>query len=142
MSRRKARSVALKILFQKEFQNRTDQEALEYFSRQPEYKMSEKKHLTFALEILKGCRSHRKHIDEVIESISQNWTVKRMSFIDLNIMRIAIFEIFYRPDIPKNTSINEAVELAKIYGCKESPSFVNGILDKVSKQPEIFKEKE
>ena len=54
-----------------------------------------------------------------------------MSFIDLNIMRIAVFEIFYRPDIPKNTSINEAVELAKIYGCQDSPSFINGILDKV-----------
>ena len=132
MSRRKSRELALKILFQKEYQISSVEEVLNHFINLPDHEENySEKHKEFALEILKGCQEKKQHIDQVIENVSKNWRVSRMSPVDLNIIRIAAFEILYRPDIPRNTSINEAVELAKLFGEKASPSFVNGVLDRI-----------
>lgn len=133
MNRRKSRILALNILFQREYQTSDMKKALNYFINHPDYKDKySERHIEFALEILKGVESHEEKIDQVIESISENWTVKRMPLIDLNIIRIAVFEILHKPDIPRKTSIDEAVELAKTFGGENTASFVNGVLDKVS----------
>ena len=102
MNRRKSRELALKILFQKEYQSATVEKAFTYFTSQSKSKDPYSKEQTeFANEILKGCQIHREAIDKVIESISKNWTLNRISLIDLNILRIAVFEILHQPDIPR-----------------------------------------
>jgi transcription antitermination protein NusB len=86
----------------------------------------------FAEELVKGVAANREVIDGKIEAQSKNWTISRISRVDLNILRIAIYELLFRSDIPKNVTINEAIEVAKKFGTEESPAFVNGILDEAS----------
>ena len=125
--------MALNVLFQKEYQTSDMNQVLSDFVNHPDYKGKySEKHIEFALEILKGFETHGKKIDQVIESISANWAINRMPPIDLNIIRIAVFEILYRSDIPRKTSIDEAIEIAKIFGSENTASFVNGVLDKIS----------
>jgi transcription antitermination protein NusB len=86
----------------------------------------------FAEELVKGVAANREVIDGKIVAQSKNWTITRISRVDLNILRIAIYELLFRSDIPKNVTINEAIEVAKKFGTEESPAFVNGILDEAS----------
>ncbi len=86
----------------------------------------------FAEDLVAGVISHREEIDRLIEDKSKNWSISRMGKVDLNIIRLAVFELYYRSDIPKNVTINEAIEVAKKFGTEDSPSFVNGILDELS----------
>lgn len=88
--------------------------------------------LDFAEELVRGVRDHRARIDGVISEKSKNWSLERMSKVDLGILRMAIFELLFRADIPKNVTINEAIEVAKKFGTKDSPAFINGILDEVA----------
>ncbi len=87
---------------------------------------------TFAEELVTGVMANREEIDRRIGENSKNWSVARMSRVDLGILRIATFEFLYRGDIPKNVTINEAIEVAKKFGTEESPAFVNGILDEIA----------
>jgi len=70
-------------------------------------------------------------IDAVIESYSSNWKLSRISGVDRNIMRVAVYELLYCSDIPTKVSINEAVDVAKKYGTEESGAFINGVLDSI-----------
>lgn len=88
--------------------------------------------LDFAEEILRGVRENRVEIDQLISEKSRNWTISRMARVDLSILRMAIFELLYRSDIPRNVTINEAIEVAKKFGTEDSPAFINGILDEVA----------
>lgn len=87
----------------------------------------------FAEEIVRGVNEHLHEIDDAISATSTNWSIERMARVDLSLMRLAAFELIYRPEIPINVVINEAIELGKRFGTKETPSFVNGILDKLSR---------
>ena len=91
--------------------------------------------IAFALKIVQGVGKHREAIDQAIALAGESWTPDRMALIDLNIMRIAVFEMLFQPDIPGKTSVNEAVESAKIFGGRDSASFVNGVLDKILRSP-------
>ena len=88
--------------------------------------------LDFAEELVRGVRDNREEIDSRIAGKSKNWSIARMSRVDLNILRLAIFELLFRADIPRNVTINEAVEIARKFGTEDSPAFVNGILDEVA----------
>jgi N utilization substance protein B len=85
----------------------------------------------FAEELVHGVQSQRTVIDEAIKVRSKNWSLSRMPRVDLNVMRLAAYELMFRSDIPKKVSINEAIEIVRRYGDKESPAFVNGILDEI-----------
>ncbi len=85
----------------------------------------------FTKKLVDGVRKNREMIDQEIEKHSLNWKLNRMSYIDRNILRIAIFEILYCDEIPLKVAINEAIEIAKTYGDKSSAPFINGILDQV-----------
>ncbi len=87
---------------------------------------------TFADELVRGVLEHRETLDQRIADKSKNWAISRMARVDLSILRLAVFELLFRPDIPKNVTINEAIEVAKKYGTEESPAFVNGILDEIA----------
>ncbi len=86
----------------------------------------------FFRELAGGVMSHRDEIDALIDSASDNWRIARMAMVDRNILRFSVYELIYLPDIPSRVTINEAVEIAKRYGSQESPSFINGILDKIA----------
>jgi transcription antitermination factor NusB len=88
----------------------------------------------FANSLVRGTYENLSKIDSVISRYAENWEIKRMAVIDRNILRMGIFELLYRNDIPPKVSINEAIELAKKYGDIDSGKFVNGILDKVRKE--------
>jgi transcription antitermination protein NusB len=85
----------------------------------------------FADKLIRGVLEHRPILDKSIEEHAQNWDLNRMAVVDRNILRMAIYEMLYRDDIPPVVSINEAVDVAKKYSTQDSGKFVNGILDKV-----------
>jgi transcription antitermination protein NusB len=85
----------------------------------------------FAEPLIRGTLEHLTEIDEKIKEYAKNWELPRMAVVDRNILRLAIFEMLYRDDIPPVVSINEAVDIAKRFSTDESGRFVNGILDKV-----------
>ena len=89
--------------------------------------------IPFTEQLVNGVLGQREQIDHEIEARSHHWKLSRMSFIDRNILRIALFELLYCDEIPPNVSINEAIEIAKTYGDKNSAAFINGILDQVKK---------
>ena len=89
----------------------------------------------FCGRVARGVEQELEKIDPYIEkNIRKGWTKDRISKVSLSILRVAIFELLYEKDIPASVSINEAVELAKIYGDKEAPGFVNGVLSSISKE--------
>src|SRR5580765_6073920 len=85
----------------------------------------------FAEPLVRGTIEHRDAIDEQIKKHAKNWDLHRIAAVDRNILRLAIYEMLYREDIPPVVSINEAIELAKTFGGPDSGRFVNGILDRV-----------
>jgi len=87
----------------------------------------------FALELFDNTREHMREIDEILESIAENWHLNRMAAIDRALLRIAVCELLYFKDAPPKVVINEAVELAKRYSTAASGAFVNGLLDRVHK---------
>lgn len=86
----------------------------------------------FAEALINGVLEHQDVIDELVSKCSTNWKISRMAIVDRNILRMATFELQHLPDIPPRVSLNEAVELAKKYGTKDSSAFVNGILDRIA----------
>ena len=85
----------------------------------------------FAESLVQGVQEQRETIDREIRARSKNWALARMPRVDLNVMRLAAYELMFRADIPKKVSINEAIEIARRFGDKDSPAFVNGILDEI-----------
>ncbi|MFN3406583.1 MAG: transcription antitermination factor NusB [Caldimicrobium sp.] len=139
MQRRKGREIALQILYQIEITQASLEEALQNY-RNYLNKEGDLKALSFAKELLQGIFQQKDFLDGLIQKYTQNWPLNRLNLTDKNILRIALYEFFFRPDIPPVVSINEAIELAKLYGTDESPAFINGILDRIFKY-ELDKEK-
>jgi N utilization substance protein B len=88
----------------------------------------------FADPLIRGTLEHRDELDAEIKKYAQNWDLHRMAAVDRNILRLAIYEMLHREDIPPVVSINEAVDIAKKYSTEDSGKFVNGILDKIKGQ--------
>ncbi len=141
--RHDAREWALQFLFQSEFnQEESLDKGFELFWQQvgetspnegkDQPRPSAKARL-FTEELVRGVIAHHPDIDPLIAKYAEHWGIDRMGTVDRNAMRIAVFEMLYRDDIPPVVSINEAVELAKSYSTIESGKFVNGILDQIRK---------
>lgn len=131
MKRRKAREYALQLLFQLDI--RRDKPTATLFKRfwmeyDPDAEVRE-----FTEEIVKGTFKHLRAIDEKVLASAKNWSLDRMASVDRNVLRMASYEILYRMDIPPSVTINEAIELAKMFGTDDSGAFVNGILDNVAR---------
>ena len=88
----------------------------------------------FADGLIRGTLEHRKVLDEQIQQYARNWDLHRMAVVDRNILRLAVYEMMHRQDIPPIVSINEAVDIAKKFSTEDSGKFVNGILDKVKSE--------
>ena len=87
----------------------------------------------FSDELVMGVKEQLEQIDTILSQYSENWTIDRMTGVDRNILRMAIYELLHRPEIPKNVTINEAVEIGKKFGSEDSGAFVNGILDRIAR---------
>ena len=85
----------------------------------------------FATELIRGCFANRAAVDEKIQKYTEHWEVHRIAAVDRNILRLAMYEMLCRDDIPPVVSINEAVDIAKKFSTRESGAFVNGILDRL-----------
>lgn len=136
-SRRKSRELSLQTLYAAEANESTDIEAI--FGNIREGLELSGEALEYALELAKKTGEKRDEIDEQLRQHTDNWDLRRMAAIDRNILRMAIAELKFFSDVPFKVVIDEAVEIAKIYGSDESGKFVNGILDSVYK--EILKTK-
>ncbi len=88
----------------------------------------------FALELIQGVFSYKNRLDEIIASVAKNWSIYRIAKVELTILRLAVYELLWRTDIPTKVAINEGIELSKKYGDVNSRRFVNGILDAVAKK--------
>lgn len=133
MSRKIAREISFKLIFESAFQGDEDVNALlkklmEISENKHELSEEDNKYIE---EITNGVKNKQDELDEQITCHLKDWTMDRISKVDIAILRLAIYEILYRDDIPYKVSINEAVELAKIFGTNSSPSFINGVLAEV-----------
>ncbi len=151
-ARRQARICALQVQYALDVLPQSSNEALRYYRTgfiDPLYTLhellgpmddqtradQEEKHdelFEFTERLIEGIEDNKEHLDELIQSSSRNWKLSRMAIVDRNILRIAAFELTELPDIPKRVSINEAIELGKLFGSQDSGSFINGVLDKIS----------
>ena len=129
-TRRRAREIALQLLYEADINDGRDEQSTRQFVRS---RMQGRKALTdFACDLLQGTLEHREQIDQLLSELATNWTIARMPAVDRNILRLGAYEILHS-DTPPRVAVNEAIVLAKRYGDKNSPRFVNGVLDRVLK---------
>ena len=133
MSRRKAREIALQALFQFDFTKNDDENLIEMLIK--ETKGLNQQSILFTREIIKGTIANLEAIDATIKTVSNDWKIECMAAVDRNIVRMAVYELkFNSEDTAPKIIINEAIEIAKIFGSDESSRFVNGILGALIKK--------
>ncbi|TAN36909.1 MAG: transcription antitermination factor NusB [Verrucomicrobia bacterium] len=132
-SRHEARLWAVQFLFQRDFNDTAREAALVDFW---EERKCRAKLRAFCEELIQGVELNREDIDRRLRKYAEHWSLERMGAVDRNIMRVALFEMLFCPDIPPVVSINEAVDLAKELSGRESGKFVNGILDRARQDVE------
>ena len=125
MGRKQAREGAMRLLFQMESTNDFSDEALENYLDNFQY---DDKETEYIIDAIKNIRSNIIEIDKSIIANLEGWSIHRLAKVDLSVLRIAIYEILYRSDIPIEVSINEAIETAKRYSTEDSFKFINGVL--------------
>ena len=129
-TRRQARERAMQILFQWDIHGNTDHWLKEFWDRHP----SSPEVKEFAERLVEGVMAHRAELDKLIGAYASNWKVSRMPIVDRNILRAALCELLWVPEVPAKVTVNEAIELAKRFADDETKGFVNGILDKILKE--------
>lgn len=126
--RRKARELALMILYELEFRPGEAKAILENFWQ--DHPIAEDVR-AFTESLVRGTVESGPELDRQIAANAAHWSLARIALVERNILRLAAYELLYRDDIPERVAINEAIELAKLYGSQESGAFVNGILDQI-----------
>lgn len=125
MGRKYARESAMKLLYQMEINSDFSEKALEIFFENFKFNEGE---TSYIKETVTTISNNLETIDEHIQNHIEGWDINRLATIDLSILRIAVYELLYRKDIPIQVSINEAIEIAKKFSTEESSRFINGIL--------------
>jgi transcription antitermination protein NusB len=125
------REVALKALYRIDIcGGATNEELVLFFENFPAEDSARK----FAVHLVEGVRKEQSTLDKHIAGALEHWSIKRLSRVDHNILRLGLYELIYMDDIPARVTIDEAIELAKAYGDQESGRFVNGVLDEIAGQ--------
>ncbi len=124
--RRGSRKLALDVLYESEISGIPSTEILGRYAGNPAYK--------YTAFLVDGVDENKERIDEIITEYAKDWALDRMPPIDLNLLRISIFELLFCPDIPAGVAMNEAVELAGIYSTDDSGRFINGVLAQIDRQ--------
>lgn len=135
MSRRQARETALQVLFAVDLGDMAIDQAFSHVVE--EFKTSVNAQ-AFARELVTGTLKQKQELDKLIAKLAKGWNINRLAAVDRNLIRLALYEMFYCPEIPPVVSVNEAVELAKTFGGEKSGRFVNGILGQVLENIDKF----
>jgi len=130
-ARRKARELALQMLYQHDLSGNTPDTIVSTFEDLQKSKPNTRE---FATRIFKGTVDNLQKIDEMIAQQADNWRLSRMAVVDRNIIRMSIYEFLHEHDTPKLVIIDEAIEIAKKFGTQKSSQFINGILDGILKR--------
>ena len=133
MGRREMREHIFKLLFLREFNEAAEmpEQIKLYFDNMEELASAEQAYME---DKYNKIQEHLEEIDQLLNEISTGWKTKRMGRVDLNILRLAVYEMKYDEDVPVKVAINEAVEIGKTFGGEDSASFINGILGKVARE--------
>jgi N utilization substance protein B len=130
MTRRsRSREVALQLLFQFDSNSTVSRPAQEQFVRD---RLRDPELEPFCLKLFDGVQANRQEIDRQLTEAAENWRLSRMAGVDRNVLRMGAYELMFEPEAPVAAIIDEAIELARRYGSKDSPAFVNGVLDRVA----------
>jgi N utilization substance protein B len=130
-ARRKARELALQMLFQHDMSGNAPDQIIATFE---ELQKSKPNTREFATKIFRGTVEHISELDDIIQNQAENWRLSRMAAVDRNIIRMSVYEFMHEDDTPKLVIIDEAIEIAKKYGTQKSSQFINGILDGILKR--------
>lgn len=148
MKRRLAREIAVQSLYQMEMNEVEAEEAVMMLlteaagDNESEVKLSDVDATrAFVLEIVNGTRNNKEAIDRLLTDYLKGWQVSRLSKVDREVLRLAVYEMIFRDDVPGKVAVNEAIELAKHFGTEESGKFVNGVLGKMIQDLEQLKAK-
>jgi N utilization substance protein B len=128
LERTRARRQALQILYQRDITGQSVRSILGLKS----YSTEDGEPDEYCKQLVMGVEQHLVTLDETIGNVSEHWVVSRMPLVDRNILRIAALEILYDAEVPASVAINEAVEMAKVYGGEDSSKFVNGVLGRIA----------
>jgi len=129
--RRRARSAALQTLYELDF---TDHDPKFALSARLENRALPESAYNFALSLVLGVHSYKSYLDFVVGELAPEWPIDQIAAVDRNVLRVAIYELLFEPQTPPKVAINEAVELAKLFGGESSPRFVNGVLGSLVSQ--------
>ena len=130
--RRKAREIALQFLYQLDLQG--DHDPLPHAAEFWSHHRLDPDAREFADDLVRGVMGTHGKIDDVITRFTEHWDLDRMAVVDRNILRLAVYELGWRTETPPKVVINEAIEIAKKFGTRESSRFINGILDRVHRE--------
>ena len=130
-ARRKARELALQMLFQQDMSGNQPDQIIDTFEELQKAKPNTRE---FATKIFRGTSENLAEIDDMIQNQAENWRLSRMAAVDRNIIRMSVYEFLHETDTPKLVVIDEAIEIAKKYGTQKSSQFINGILDGILKR--------
>jgi N utilization substance protein B len=130
-ARRKARELALQMLFQYDMSGNEPDMIITTFDDLQKSKPATRE---FAVKILRGTVDHLAELDDMIQAQAENWRLSRMAVVDRNIIRMSVYEFLHETDTPKLVIIDEAIEIAKKFGTQKSSQFINGILDGILKR--------
>lgn len=133
-SRRKGREIALQALYQLEINGDTSDRALHAFWESFEASVEGKE---VALRLIHGVLDRKEEIDDLIRQACEHWRLERLSRVDINVIRIAVYELTTPPVLPVEIAINEAIEIARRFGTEESAAFVNGVLDQIASRLQL-----
>lgn len=131
--RRQAREWVVQFLFQTEFNPEELDQALEDFWNDEEKKPLDRDR-RYVNEVIQGVIDEQSKIDRTLKRYTDNWDVDRLGALDRTVLRVAVYEMLFRDDVPPVVSINEAIEIAKAYSGQKSARFVNGVLDRIQKE--------
>jgi N utilization substance protein B len=148
MKRRVARELAIQSLYQIEMNEVSPKNAVEIAIQEAENDneaqlsiANEKITSSYIIELVEGTHQRKVQIDELLSDYLKGWQMDRLSRIDREVLRLAVFEMIYQTDVPPKVVVNEAIELAKHFGTEESGKFVNGVLGKMIKEIDGLKAK-
>ena len=132
MTRREARELIMKMLYEMTFHPEKDVNLLlEDYTKNMKGKVKD-----FIIKEFTGILEHQEEIDSIIEASSTNWSIHRIAKVDHMLLRMAVYEMKWGEDIPQKVAINEAIEIAKMYSTDKSPRFINGVLGNITKSIE------
>jgi len=131
--RRQAREWVVQFLFQTEFNPGELDEALSDFWDDEEKKPLDRDR-DYVNEVIRGVIDQQLKIDRTLKRYTDNWDVDRLGVLERSVLRVAVYEMLFRADVPPVVSINEAIEIAKAYSGQKSARFVNGVLDRIQKE--------